>query len=143
MNEYVNWQRIRTRIHHKGGVRPSMIGAQYLGLYAVEMGATPAAVLDSETVALVWMEFTPSDGQPRVWSQIALPDPSEDYGGFKDPRVLSWGTVIRALSEERSGEFEGYEHHHRTERHGPPPAPTPDRRRDALFPEPAADCPHD
>jgi hypothetical protein len=45
----------------------------------------------------------------RPWSSVALPDPLGYYGGFKEPRVVQWGRIVRALSEIRSGQLEGME----------------------------------
>jgi len=61
-------------------------------------------------VGLSWMELIHVDsaGLPKTykWSPIALPDPSHYYGGFKEPRVIQFSDVTRALSNSR-GQFEG------------------------------------
>jgi hypothetical protein len=59
----------------------------------------------SGTVGLLWVEFLNSLNELFVWSKTPLPDPLTYYGGYKDPRVKSWGMFQRALSD-RNGVFE-------------------------------------
>jgi hypothetical protein len=42
----------------------------------------------------------------KVWAQHALPDPEPYYHGWKEPRVLEWGPIRRALSDI-NGQYEG------------------------------------
>lgn len=56
-------------------------------------------------VGLTWVEVTDKQNTKRVHSKVALPDPADYYGGFKDDRVISWGRVTRALSD-RVGQYE-------------------------------------
>lgn len=62
------------------------------------------------TVGLSWFELNHVDvsGNPKIfkWAMVPLPDPSTYYGGMKDPRVLSFSDINRALSNSR-GQFEG------------------------------------
>ena len=55
---------------------------------------------------LVWVEWDGSDGTVRVWAPVDLPDPATYYHGYKSPRLLSAGRVVRALSDEQ-GEYQG------------------------------------
>lgn len=55
---------------------------------------------------LVWVEWDASDGTVRVWAPVDLPDPAIYYHGYKSPRLLSAGRVVRALSDEQ-GEYQG------------------------------------
>jgi hypothetical protein len=55
---------------------------------------------------LVWVEWEGSDGTTRVWAPVDLPDPDSYYHGYKAPKLLSAGRVVRALSDEQ-GEYQG------------------------------------
>lgn len=55
---------------------------------------------------LVWVEWEGTDGTTRVWAPVDLPDPTTYYKGYKSPRLLSAGRVVRALSDEQ-GEYQG------------------------------------
>lgn len=55
---------------------------------------------------LVWVEWEGSDDTIRVWAPVDLPDPSTYYHGYKAPKLLSAGRVVRALSDEQ-GEYQG------------------------------------
>ena len=57
-------------------------------------------------IGLTWVEFTDSSGNLSVWSQFALPDPPSYYGGYKEPRVTTWGVIRRALSDDL-GQYSG------------------------------------
>lgn len=54
---------------------------------------------DEAPVGLTWVEFTDSENQRHVWSNIALPDPETYYGGFKEHRVIEFGSIRRGLSD--------------------------------------------
>lgn len=54
---------------------------------------------------LVWVEFESPDGTVPVWAAVDLPDPPEYYHGFKVAKVLEWGKMTRALSDEK-GNYE-------------------------------------
>lgn len=70
------------------------------------------AVFTSDVQGLCWVEIyhcdEQGDDQVFVHAQVDLNDPSTYYGGYKSPRVLAWGDVVRALSDER-GEYESSE----------------------------------
>lgn len=55
---------------------------------------------------LVWDEWEGTDGTTRVWAPVDLPDPASYYFGYKPPKLLRAGTVVRALSDEQ-GEYQG------------------------------------
>lgn len=55
---------------------------------------------------LVWDEWEGSDGTVRVWAPVDLPDPAGYYHGYKSPKLLIAGRVVRALSDEQ-GEYQG------------------------------------
>lgn len=55
---------------------------------------------------LVWVEWEGSDDTIRVWAPVDLPDPSTYYHGYKAPKLLGAGRVVRALSDEQ-GEYQG------------------------------------
>lgn len=55
---------------------------------------------------LTWVEFTDSADVTNVWSMQALVDPSTYFGGFKEPRVIEMGTLVRALSDI-NGTYQG------------------------------------
>ena len=56
-------------------------------------------------IGLTWVEITDKLDVMRVHSKVALPDPTDYYGGFKDDRVTQWGRITRALSD-REGQYE-------------------------------------
>jgi hypothetical protein len=62
------------------------------------------------TIGLSWVEFlhktAAGAAKTYLWSPVDLTDPSFYYGGFKDGRVLSFGEIIRGLSDAR-GHLEG------------------------------------
>jgi len=64
---------------------------------------------EGETVPLSWVELalerTDAGTDYFVWSKIDLPDPASYYFGYKQGRVLKWGQIIRALSDDR-GQYE-------------------------------------
>lgn len=55
---------------------------------------------------LVWDEWEATDGTTRVWAPVDLPDPASYYFGYKPPKLLRAGKVVRALSDEQ-GEYQG------------------------------------
>lgn len=57
-------------------------------------------------IGLTWVELTDKAGVLHVSSKVALPDPATYYGGYKEDRVLRWGTISRGLSD-RDGQIEG------------------------------------
>jgi hypothetical protein len=72
--------------------------------------STPEVTFDSADVSigLTWVEFTDKADVLHVSSKIELPDPSTYYGGFKEHRVMTWGQIVRALSD-RAGQYESGE----------------------------------
>jgi hypothetical protein len=42
-----------------------------------------------------------------IYSDLDLADPESYYGGFKEGRVMRWGTATRALSDMWSGDWQG------------------------------------
>ena len=54
---------------------------------------------------LVWAEFSAPDASTHVWAPVDLPDPSTYYHGFKSAKILGFGPVVRALSDE-NGDYE-------------------------------------
>lgn len=54
---------------------------------------------------LVWAEFAGPDDATHVWAPVDLPDPSTYYHGFKSAKILGFGPVARALSDE-NGDYE-------------------------------------
>jgi hypothetical protein len=55
---------------------------------------------------LVWVEWESTDGTTRVWAPVDLPDPDGYYHGYKSPKLIMAGRVVRALSDEQ-GEYQG------------------------------------
>lgn len=60
---------------------------------------------DGTTIGIHWVHFYDKALTEHVWSKVPLPDPITYYGGWKEARVLRWGTIRRALSDWR-GEYE-------------------------------------
>jgi hypothetical protein len=63
-----------------------------------------------EFVGLTWAEWTHVEsvsGTPHtyLWAPVDLIDPETYYGGYKEARILSYGRIRRALSDDR-GQFE-------------------------------------
>jgi hypothetical protein len=58
-----------------------------------------------ETIGLSWVELLHKTAagvaKTYLWSPVDLTDPAFYYGGFKEGRVLSFGEVIRGLSDAR------------------------------------------
>lgn len=54
---------------------------------------------------IVWVEFDSTDGTVQAWAMSDVADPSSYYHGFKTGKVLEFGRVIRALSDEK-GNYE-------------------------------------
>jgi len=54
---------------------------------------------------LIWAEFSAPDATTHVWAPVDLPDPSTYYHGFKSAKILGFGPVVRALSDE-NGDYE-------------------------------------
>jgi hypothetical protein len=61
-----------------------------------------------ETVGLTWIEHRDNVGDPHVSSKTPLPDPSTYYGGWKEPDIVKWGLIRRALSDSK-GAYESAE----------------------------------
>lgn len=59
-------------------------------------------------IGLTWAEITDKQNTLRVHAKVALPDPKNYYGGFKDDRVIQWGVISRALSDYL-GQYEAAE----------------------------------
>ncbi len=63
-----------------------------------------------ETIGLSWVELqhktAAGAAKTYLWAPVDLPDPSFYYGGYKEPRILSFGEIIRGLSDSR-GHLEG------------------------------------
>lgn len=57
-------------------------------------------------IGLTWVEFTDSADALKVWANVALPDPATYFGGYKEPRVVEWGSIRRGLSDV-NGTYEG------------------------------------
>ncbi len=57
-------------------------------------------------IGITWLILTTRTGTQYVWSDRALPDPSSYYRGWKEPRVLAWGKISRALSNVLTGQYE-------------------------------------
>jgi hypothetical protein len=55
---------------------------------------------------LIWAEFAAPDGTTHVWAPVDLPDPDSYYHGYKSPKLITAGRVVRALSDEQ-GEYQG------------------------------------
>lgn len=53
-----------------------------------------------DTIGLSWVELTDKASTVHTWARIALPDPATYYDGYKEPRVESFGTVRRSLSDD-------------------------------------------
>lgn len=53
-----------------------------------------------------WVEFLDSGNNRNVWAMDALVDPGAYYGGFKEPRVIEFGALVRALSDI-NGTYQG------------------------------------
>lgn len=49
---------------------------------------------------LVWAEWEGSDDVRRTWAPVDLPDPADYYGGYKEPKLLRPGVIVRSLSDE-------------------------------------------
>jgi hypothetical protein len=49
-------------------------------------------------LALTWVEFTDALNRVHPWSAMPLVDPQDYYYGYKEPRVISWGSISRVLS---------------------------------------------
>jgi hypothetical protein len=62
-----------------------------------------------EFVGLTWAEWThvSTSGTPNtyLWAPVDLIDDADYYGGYKEARILSYGRIRRALSDDR-GQFE-------------------------------------
>ena len=93
------------------GVHPqrvSQVVVELLGKSSTYCGLpslSPAALCGKPDV-LAWLEWTvppvatsPPTRLETVYSSVDLPDPSTYYIGFKDGRVLSFGTATRTLSD--------------------------------------------
>lgn len=66
-----------------------------------------AEILLPDTGLIVaWVEFVDSLDDLHVWSMQALTDPATYYGGFKEPRVVEMGQLVRALSDI-NGTYQG------------------------------------
>lgn len=55
---------------------------------------------DNADAGLTWVEITDKADDLHVFSKVALPDRLVYYGGYKEPRVTSWGTIRRELSDD-------------------------------------------
>ncbi len=77
-------------------------------LYTCIGAPPPPVVLHNAdlTIGLTWIILTTRTGLQYVWSDRALPDPSTYYLGWKEPRVLAWGKISRALSNVLTGQYE-------------------------------------
>lgn len=78
------------------------------GLYLVDFEVELAIDFTGETVPLIFVDYVLNVGtfsQTYYMSKVPLPDASGYYGGFKEGRILSVGTIKRSLSDER-GEYE-------------------------------------
>jgi hypothetical protein len=57
-------------------------------------------------IGLTWLELTtPAGLRPAPFTDRPLPDPATYFRGWKEPRVVSWGRIRRALSGF-NGEYE-------------------------------------
>lgn len=82
-------------------------GTNLLGASWVDVTANEVAPEIAQSFGpLVWVEWEGSDDTIRVWAPVDLPDPSTYYHGYKAPKLLSAGRVVRALSDEQ-GEYQG------------------------------------
>lgn len=54
-----------------------------------------------ESGDLIWAEITDHANGVHPVSTMALTDPATYYGGYKEPRVIDWGTIRRSLSDEQ------------------------------------------
>lgn len=62
--------------------------------------------LPESGLILTWVEFLDSGNNRNVWAMHALTDPGTYYGGFKEPRVIDFGALVRALSDI-NGTYQG------------------------------------
>lgn len=76
------------------------------GVFVPGGGVEVEPEIGSSFGPLVWVEWDGSDGETRVWAPVDLPDPSTYYHGYKAPKLLNAGRVVRALSDEQ-GEYQG------------------------------------
>lgn len=87
----------------KSGTSTSMVRARllYIGDLDPEL---PLPVIDpvftnaTLTTGETWIILTCRSGTQYVWSDRPLPDPPSYYLGWKEPRVITWGKIRRALS---------------------------------------------
>jgi hypothetical protein len=61
----------------------------------------PDVDVSGETIGLTWVEHRTKDDVLHVSSKVPLPDPFDYYGGWKEPDIIEWGTIRRALSDWR------------------------------------------
>lgn len=68
------------------------------GAYAkpIVPGVEPAALFET---TLTWIDVLSQAGSAEAWSKIPIADMDWFYGGFKEPRVLTWGEIARGLSD--------------------------------------------
>lgn len=84
-----------------GALRPNEIRSTQ-AITEVLAGVSPliAPLFENATITtgLTYMRLTTRSGQVYSWSDRPLPDPADYEGGWKAPRVLTWGRLRRALS---------------------------------------------
>jgi hypothetical protein len=88
---------------YPGGGYPALYGG-YEPATEVEFDA--ASDQAGRTRPLVWVNWYLDNDEVETYAQVALPDPSTYYGGYKRPLILSFGEIRRALSD-RAGQYEG------------------------------------
>ncbi len=102
-----SWVSIAGNVMPSGGtVTPSWssvaFGTNWMAAIALSAGHPPGPdpvfVNTSLTTGLTWMIVTTRSGTQYVWSDRPLPDPASYYLGWKEPRVMQWGAIRRALS---------------------------------------------
>lgn len=88
----------------KSGTRTSTVRARllYLGGLDPELPlpviTEPVFSNSTLTTGETWIILTTRSGTKYVWSDRPLPDPPGYYEGWKEPRVITWGKIRRALS---------------------------------------------
>lgn len=78
------------------------------GRILVQERVVPEASFDNGTlfIGLTWLILTTRSGTQFVWSDRPLPDRAQYYLGWKEPRVMRWGRIRRALSTVLDGQYE-------------------------------------
>ncbi len=107
LGETANVARVTTSGVETFGEAGALARITTTGLEVFGVARIPIPFVNAEVlIGITWIIITTRTGAVYVFSDRPLPDRSVYYYGWKEPRVIAWGKITRALSNVLTGQYE-------------------------------------